>query len=99
MVTQNTLEERYLMIPIRDRVVSLALNNRPSTLGGLSVEFTLDDGSRHAFEAWDNYCEVLKDIIVNYLQPNLRMSGPSQGITPTAINLKHGHAPHPMLHQ
>ena len=97
MMTGNTLEERYVLIPIKNRITSLVLNNRPSTIGGLSVEFTLDEGSSHVLEAWGSYCEVLKDIIINYLKPNLKMNAPSPELAQTAISLERGYAPHPML--
>jgi len=99
LMTGNSLDERYVLIPIRNRITSLALNNRPSTLGGLAIEFTLDDGSSHTLEAWGNYCEVLKDIIINYLKPNMKTNGAAQELTRTAISMERGRATHPMLRQ
>ena len=91
-------EEQFLFFPIRNRVTSLSLNNRPTTIGQLSVTFTLDDGTAHTLEAWGNYCEVLKDIIVNYLKPNLKLnSGPHQERETTALHLRHARSKHPLL--
>jgi len=71
-------EDKYTLIPLRNNVTTLTLDNRPCTAGMLSVEITLDDGSRHTLEAWDRYTEVLRDVILDYLKPNMKMARPPQ---------------------
>ena len=65
--------ENYEFIPIKNRITRITLNNRPNTVGALAIQFTLDDGEQHTLEAWGNYCEVLKDVVLNYLRPNMNV--------------------------
>ncbi len=70
-------EEEYEILPLKNGVLRIKLNNRPSTAGGLSLGFSLVDRGDYQLDAWWHYCEVLREVLMNYLKPNLMVrTGP-----------------------